>query len=75
MYRDPRGTFIQLSMLESRSADQDAAREKLLKKNKGDLIGPARAFLRDGVSVGSVSGPVVNSTVKIATGNIVVNRR
>lgn len=44
---DPRGTFIQLSMLESRTEDQNLAREKLLKKNKGDLIGPARTFLRE----------------------------
>ena len=44
---DPRGTFIQLSMLEARTAEQELAREKLIKKNKGDLIGPARAFLRE----------------------------
>ena len=44
---DPRGTFIQLSLLEQRTPEQDAARERLLNKNKGDLVGPAKAYLRE----------------------------
>ena len=44
---DPRGKFINLSLLPSRTPEQEAAREALMKKNKGDLIGPAKTVVRE----------------------------
>lgn len=44
---DPRGKFINLSLLPSRTPEQEAAREALIKKNKGDLIGPAKTVVRE----------------------------
>ena len=44
---DPRGKFIQLSMLEARTPAQEAARAALQKTTKGALIGPAKDFVRE----------------------------
>lgn len=44
---DPRGKFINLSLLASRTPEQEAAREALMKKSKGDLIGPAKTVVRE----------------------------
>jgi uncharacterized protein (TIGR02996 family) len=46
---DPRGKFIQLSLVENRTPAQQLALDRLAKKSKGDLIGPAKAFLRETV--------------------------
>src|SRR4051812_11988356 len=43
---DPRGEFIQLSVLESPEAKQVARRVALKNKLGGKLVGPARPFLR-----------------------------
>jgi uncharacterized protein (TIGR02996 family) len=44
---DPRGKFINLSLLASRTPEQEAAREALMRKSKGDLIGPAKTVVRE----------------------------
>ncbi len=44
---DPRGEFVQLSLLEQPTVDQTARRESLLKRLGGALVGPARPFLRE----------------------------
>lgn len=44
---DPRGKFINLSLIANRTPEQEAARETLMKKNKGDLIGPAKTVVRE----------------------------
>lgn len=43
---DPRGEFIQLSVLDGPSAAQQARHASLARSQKGKLVGPARPFLR-----------------------------
>lgn len=43
---EPRGEFIQLSVLEAPTPEQAARRARLLKQLGGRLVGPARPFLR-----------------------------
>lgn len=44
---DPRGEFVQLSLLKNPNADQKAKRDAIAKKAGGALVGPARPFLRE----------------------------
>lgn len=44
---DPRGEFVQLSLIEEPTPDQTARRDALIKKHGGALVGPARPFLRE----------------------------
>jgi uncharacterized protein (TIGR02996 family) len=44
---DPRGEFIQMSLLENKTPDQELKRDQYMRKHGGKLVGPAREYLRE----------------------------